>query len=257
LIVIPLLGFIMSLGVLVMLFAAFNWVPFYPAKALEVSIYYLDKIINTIASFESFIIKDIPLNTSLLITAYLVLIAKIIWFKKPNFKSLLVVLITILTLQISSIKTKWDIQNQEEFIVFNTKKNTLLMERNGFTTTLYANDSLLKTYEKNNLISSYLSGNFSTLKQKRQLQNTIYFKGNKILILDSSMVYPKTIQPDILLLTQSTRVNLDRVLQSIKPKVIIADGSNYKTIQKRWKQTCIQQKIPFHSTSEKGFYKIN
>jgi competence protein ComEC len=257
LIVIPLLGFIMSLGVLVMLFAAFNWVPFYPAKALEVSIYYLDKIINTIASFESFIIKDIPLNTSLLLTTYLVLIAMIIWFKKPNFKSLTFVLITIVALQLSSIQTKWDVQNQEEFVVFNTKKNTLLMERNGFTTTLYANDSLLKTYEKNNLISSYLSGNFSTLKQKRQLQNTIYFKGNKILILDSSMVYPKTIQPDILLLTQSTRVNLDRVLQSIKPKIIIADGSNYKTIQKRWKQTCTQQKIPFHSTSEKGFYTIN
>ncbi|PWA06997.1 ComEC/Rec2 family competence protein [Flavobacterium laiguense] len=257
LIVIPFLGFIMSLGVLVMVLAAFNWVPFYPAKALEISIFYLDKIINTIASFESFIIKDIPLNTSLLLTGYLVLIAMVIWFKKPNFKSLALALISIVALQISSIKTKWDVQSQEEFVVFNTKKNTLLLERNGFTTTLYANDSLLKTYEKNNLISSYLSGNFCTLKHKRKLENTIYFKGNKILILDSSMVYPKTIQPDVLLLTQSTRVNLDRVLQSIKPKIIIADGSNYKTIQKRWKQTCEQQKIPFHSTSEKGFYTIN
>jgi competence protein ComEC len=256
LIVIPLLGFIMSLGVLVMVLAAFNWVPYYPAKALEISIYYLDKIINTIASFESFVIKDIPLNTSLLITTYLVLIAMVIWFKKPNFKSLTFVLIAIVLLQISSIKTKWDIQNQEEFVVFNAKKNTLLLERNGFSTTLYVNDSLLKTYQKNNLISSYLSGNFCTLKHKRKLQNTIYFRGNKILILDSSMVYPKTIQPDVLLLTQSTRVNLDRVLQSIKPKIILADGSNYKTIQKRWKKTCAQQKIPFHSTSEKGFYTI-
>jgi competence protein ComEC len=251
------LGFIMSLGVFVMVLAAFNWVPFYPAKALELSIYYLDKIINTIASFESFIIKDIPLNTSLLITGYLVLIAMVVWFKKTNFKSLTFLLITIIALQISSIKTKWEVQNQEEFVVFNTKKNTLLLERNGFNTTLYANDSLLKTHEKNNLISSYHSGNFCTLKHKRQLQNIIYFKGNKILILDSSMVYPKTIQPDVLLLTQSTRVNLDRVLQNIKPKIIVADGSNYKTIQKRWKQTCAQQKIPFHSTSEKGFYKIN
>jgi competence protein ComEC len=257
LIVIPLLGFIMSLGVLVMLFAAFNWVPFYPAKALEVSIYYLDKIINTIASFESFVIKDIPLNTSLLLTGYLALIAMVIWFKKPNFKNLTFVFIAIVAFQISSIQTKWEVQNQKEFVVFNTKKNTLLLERNGFNTTLYANDSLLKTYQKNNLISSYLSGNFCTLNHKIKLQNTLYFKENKILILDSSMVYPKTIQPDVLLLTQSTRVNLDRVLQSIKPKIIIADGSNYKTIQKRWKQTCAQQKIPFHSTSEKGFYTIN
>ena len=257
LIVIPLLGIIMSLGVLVMLFATFNWVPFYPAKALEISIYYLDKIINTIATFESFIIKDIPLNTSLLITGYLMLIAIIVWFKKPNFKSLMVVLISIAILQISNIKTKWDIQNQEEFIVFNTKKNTLLLERKGFNTTLFANDSILKTSKSNNLISSYLTRNFSTLKNKRHLQNTIYFKENKILVLDSFMVYPKTMQPDILLLTQSTRINLDRLLLSIKPKIIVADGSNYKTIQKRWKQTCAQQKIPFHSTSEKGFYKIN
>ena len=257
LLVIPLLGIIMSLGVLVMLFATFNWVPFYPAKALEISIYYLDKIINTIATFESFIIKDIPLNTSLLITGYLMLIAIIVWFKKPNFKSLMVVLISIAILQISNIKTKWDIQNQEEFIVFNTKKNTLLLERKGFNTTLFANDSILKTSKSNNLISSYLTRNFSTLKNKRHLQNTIYFKENKILVLDSFMVYPKTMQPDILLLTQSTRINLDRLLLSIKPKIIVADGSNYKTIQKRWKQTCAQQKIPFHSTSEKGFYKIN
>jgi competence protein ComEC len=255
--VIPLLGFIMSLGVLVMLFAAFNWVPSYLAKALEVSIYYLDKIINTIASFESFIIKDIPLNTSLLITGYLVLIAIVVWFKKPNFKNLAVVLITIVALQISSIKTKWDIQSQEEFVVFNNKKETLLIERKGFNTTLYANDSLLRTYNKSNLISSYLTGNFGSLKHKRRLQNTIYFKGNKILILDSSMVYPSTIQPDVLLLTQSTRINLDRLLQDIKPKIVVADGSNFKTIQKRWKLTCAQQKIPFHSTSEKGFYKIN
>lgn len=257
LIVIPLLGFIMSLGVLVMVFALFNWVPFYPAKALEVSIYYLDKIINKIASFESLIIKDIPLNTSLLITGYLVLIAIIIWIKNPNFKSLTFVLFTIAALQISCIQTKWEVQNQVEFVVLNIKRNTLLLERNGFSTTLYANDSLLKVSKKNNLISSYLSGNFSTLKYKKRLQNTIYFKGTKILILDSTMVYPKTIQPDVLLLTQSTRVNLDRVIQRLKPKIIVADGSNYKTIQKHWKQTCLKQKIPFHSTNEKGFYTIN
>lgn len=257
LIVIPLLGFIMSLGVLVMVFALFNWVPFYPAKALEVSIYYLDKIINKIASFESLIIKDIPLNTSLLITGYLVLIAIIIWIKNPNFKSLTFVLFTIAALQISCIQTKWEVQNQVEFVVLNIKRNTLLLERNGFSTTLYANDSLLKVSKKNNLISSYLSGNFSTLIYKKRLQNTIYFKGTKILILDSTMVYPKTIQPDVLLLTQSTRVNLDRVIQRLKPKIIVADGSNYKTIQKHWKQTCLKQKIPFHSTNEKGFYTIN
>lgn len=256
LIVIPFLNIIMGLGVLVMSLAAFNWVPFYPAKGLELSIYYLDKIINTIASFEQFVIKNIPLNASLLICGYLFIISIILWFQKPSFNRITMVLVAILALQLSSLKTKWEIQNQEELVVYNSKKNTLITERIGQNVTLYANDSLLKTTENNNLLSSYLTGNFSTLKQKRSIKNTLYFKGNKILILDSTMVYPKTVQPDILILTQSTRINLDRFLQSIKPKIIVADASNFKTIQKRWKQTCAKQKIPFHATSEKGFYKI-
>lgn len=257
LIVIPFLSIIMSLGVFVMVLAAFNWVPFYPSKALELSIYYLDKIISTIASFEQFIIKDIPLNTSLLITEYVFIIATICWFKKPSFKRATLVLLAIVMLQLSTIKTKWEIQNQEELVVFNVKKNTLITERFGENVTLYANDSLLKTSKNNNLLSSYLTGNFSTLNHEKRIKNTIYFKGNKILILDSSMVYPKNIQPDILILTQSARINLDRLLQNIKPKIVVADGSNFKTILKRWKETCKQQKIPFHSTSEKGFYTIN
>jgi competence protein ComEC len=257
LIVIPLLSIIMALGSLVMVFAAFNWVPFYPSKSLELSIYYLDKIINTIASLEQFIIKDIPLNTSLLLTGYLALITVVIWFKKPNATRLLFALASIALLQLSIIKTKWEVQNQDEFIVYNTKKNTLITERKGNQVTLYANDSLLKKSKNNTLLSSYLSGNFSTLESKKRLKNLVYFKGNKILLIDSSAVYPKSIHPDIVLLTQSAKINLERMLETMKPKVVIADGSNYKTIQKRWEATCSKQKIPFHATSEKGFYKIN
>jgi competence protein ComEC len=61
----PLLSFIMTLGILVMVLA-FNYVPLFLSKPLEWSIYYLNKIINSIASFENFIIRDIPLNTYLL-----------------------------------------------------------------------------------------------------------------------------------------------------------------------------------------------
>ncbi|WP_264566478.1 ComEC/Rec2 family competence protein [Flavobacterium sp. N3904] len=257
LIVIPFLSIIMALGSLVMIFAAFNWVPFYPAKALELSIHFLDKIINSIASLEQFIIKDIPLNLSLLIITYLLIIAVVLWFKKPSFKRLAYVLTAIILFQIGNIKTKWDIQNQEEFVVFNSKRSTLITERKGDKVLLYANDSLLKNAKNNILISSYLTGNFSKVNDKKSLKNLVYFKGNKILIIDSSKVYTQTIQPDIVLLTQSTKINLDRLLQTLKPKIVIADGSNFKTIQKRWKATCTEQKIPFHATSEKGFYKIN
>jgi competence protein ComEC len=38
--------------------------------------------------------------------------------------------------------------------------------------------------------------------------------------------------------------------------VIVADASNYVSYKKLWKETCAKEKIPFHDTSEKGFYKL-
>ncbi|WP_369765768.1 ComEC/Rec2 family competence protein [Flavobacterium sp. WC2429] len=256
LIIMPLLSFIMVVGVLVMILAAFDYVPLLLVKPLEWSIYYLNKIITTIASFEEFVIHDIPLNFYFLLSSYLLIIASIIWFKKPNFNKLILVLISIIAFQVSYIKTKWDVQNQNEWIVFNQKRSTMFVERNGKNVILYSNES--KTIsKKNSVLKSYLVGNFSNLKNKKTFKNTAYFNGNKILILDSLGLYPKDIRPDIVILIQSPKINIDRMLAILKPKIIVADGSNYKKIQNNWKESCLKQKIPFHATAEKGFFKLN
>ncbi|REG96229.1 ComEC/Rec2 family competence protein [Flavobacterium aquicola] len=257
LIVIPFLGFIMSLGVVVMLLAACSWVPYYPAKTLELSIYYLDRIISFIASLEQFIVRDIPLNTSILISGYLAIITLIIAFEHKNTKSIFGVLTAVVLLQLSCITTKWEIQNQAEFIVLNTSKKTQLIERNGSIANVYANDSISGNIRNNAVLSSYLTANFSSLNQQSKLKNVFFFKGNKILLIDSSMVYPRTIHPDVVVLTQSPKLNLDRLITVLNPKIIVADASNYKSVQKRWAVSCKQQKIPFHSTNEKGFFQIN
>ncbi|MDI5888908.1 ComEC/Rec2 family competence protein [Flavobacterium yafengii] len=257
LIIIQVLSIIMILGVIVMLLAAFNSIPIFLSQLLEWSIYYLNKIINRIASLEQFIIQDIPLHFYLLLSSYLLLFTAIIWLKKPNFNRLVLVLISIIILQISCLDIQWNIQNEQEWIVFNIKRNTLLAERNGENITVYANDSILKTAQKNNTLKSYRIGNLSSLREKKVLQNLFYFNGKKIFILDSSRVFPKNIHPDIIVLTQSPKINFERLLQTIKPKMVVADASNYKTIQKQWKATCMKQKIPFHATSEKGYYKLN
>lgn len=132
----------------------------------------------------------------------------------------------------------------------------MIAERKGETITLYANDSIVKIASKNSALASYSMGNFSNLTSKKSLQNLLYFNGNKILIIDSVGVYPIDIHPDIVLFTQSPKINVERFLQTIKPKLVVADASNYRTIQKLWKATCMKEKIPFHATTEKGFYRI-
>jgi len=256
LVIIPFLSVIMALGVLVMVLAAFDYVPLFLAKLLEWSIYILNKIINSIASLEQFIIQEIPFNWQLLLSIYVLIITTIIWFKKPSYNRLVLAMMTLIIFQITYFQTHWTIQNQSELVIFNAKKSSLIAERKGEKITLYANDSLLKSALNNKTLTSYSMGNFSNLKSKKRLQNLIYFNGNKILILDSIGVYPKDIRPDIVLLTQTPKINLERFLQIIKPKIVVADASNFRTIQKHWKATCLKEKIPFHATGEKGFYRL-
>jgi competence protein ComEC len=255
--VIPLLSFIMTLGVLVMVLASFNYVPLFLSKPLEWSIHYLNEIVNTIASFEQFIIRDIPCNTYLLLTSYLLITATIIWFKKPSFNKLLTVLLSVITIQLAYMNTHWNIQNQQEYVIFNLKKNTMITERHGTSVTLYANDSIKKVSGNNSVLKSYLTANFSVVQAKENIQNTAYFKNNKILILDSTGIYPKNICPDLILITQSPRINVDRLLQELKPKLVVADASNYRTTQEQWKKSCEKGKIPFHAIAEKGFFKLD
>ena len=256
LVIIPFLSVIMGLGVLVMVLAAFDFVPLFLAKSLEWSIFILNKIINSIASLEQFIIQEIPFNWQLLLSIYLLLIATIVWFKKPSFNRLVLALLALIIFQITYIQTHWAIQTQQELVIFNSKKNSLITERKGENITLYANDSLLKTASKNKTFTSYSMGNFSSLKSKKRLQNLIYFNGKKILVMDSLGVYPKNIRPDVVVFTQSPKINFERFLQTTKPKMVVADASNFRNIQKQWKATCLRQKIPFHAIGEKGFYRL-
>ena len=256
LIIIPFLSIIMALGVFVMVLAAFDYVPEIPAKILEYSIYFLNKTINWVASFEQFIIKDIPFNWQILLSLYLLITAVIIWFKKPTFHKLAFALITLLLFQTTFIVTRWNNKNQEEWIVFNIKKNTLFTERTGEKVVAFCNDSIQKEIAVNPTLKSYLIANFSSISNQKGIQNVFYFKGKKILILDSLGVYAKDIHPDIIVITQSPKLNLERLFQTYKPEIIVADASNFKTYIKVWEATCRKEKIPFHATGEKGFFRL-
>lgn len=253
LIVIPLLSLIMFVGIMVMFLAALGLTPFWLLKAFEWSILSLNKIINGIASLENFIIKDIPFNFYLVISSYLLICAIIIWLTKPHFKRLLILLSAILFFQLMLLFNHWQIQNQNEWIVLNAKRKTILVERHGQEVFLYSNDSLIKNHK---LLKNYLTGNFSHLVKQQKLRHTAYFKGAKILILDSLGFFPKNCKPDIILLTQTPKINIDRMLRTLKPKLLIADGSNYKSVLKHWESSCRKQNIPFHATAEKGYFQL-
>jgi competence protein ComEC len=256
LVILPAVGLIMAVGVLLMIIAVFSPVWIVLSKTLEYLVFAMNWTIGKIASLEQFIIQDIPLNIWMLFALYLIIIAVVVWFKKPNFTKLIFALIAIFLFQISYFTTHYINQNQQEWIVFHSKKNTIITERIGKNTMLFANDSILKNGDKNGTLKSYLIANFSAITKKEKLGNLLFFDNNTILIIDSLGIFPKNINPNIVVITQSPKINLDRLLTFYHPKVIIADGSNFKSYVKRWKTSCEKMKIPFQATAEKGFYKI-
>ncbi|HSD15612.1 MAG TPA: ComEC/Rec2 family competence protein [Flavobacterium sp.] len=253
-VVIPLSSFVLILGIAVL---AFNFtVPdlaILLGKLLGFAIEIMNQYIAWVASFETFVIKDIPFSFSLLLLFYLMLTALVLWLYEKKFSKLILFLSSSFALQILTLVTLWHSKQGSEFIVFNNKKSTLLTEKRNNKIRVYSNDSLP---QENKNLKAYNCGNFNQAVEIFPLQNTVFYGNQKILVVDSLGVYSLHQKPDILLLTQSPKINLIRVINTVQPKVIIADATNYKSYVNRWKATCENEKIPFHATAEKGFYKI-
>ncbi|MFN3967691.1 ComEC/Rec2 family competence protein [Flavobacterium sp.] len=255
-IVLPLLGIIMIVGVIAIVVACFGKVPSVVTKPLEFLIELQNNMIQWIASYEDFVFRNISFTSAMLWISYFVIIAIIIWFKKPNFKRLVIALLSIITLQSLYISTKLETHNTEEFIVFNARKSSIITQRKNKSVTVYSNDSILASLENNTTIQAYLVGNFCQAKEKKRLQNLYYFNNKKILLIDSLAIYSPKIKPNILIITNSPKLNMERLLEVYKPQQVIADASNFKSYVRLWEVTCNKEKIPFHYTNEKGFYKI-
>ncbi len=256
LVILPFLGFILAIGVFVVVLAIFNFTPYYLIKTLEFCITLLNKFINWVAGFESFIFKEISFTIYMMWACYFMIFCWIIWAKNASFKKFSLGLAGIILLQTSVIIAKSRSEKEHEFVVFDRKNSSLMVERNGNKSNIYTTRKDLKAIEKNQNLKSYLVENFSSIQNKKIISNLFFFKNHKIMVIDSSGIFIPNIKPDILILTGSPKINLERFLQNIKPKKVVADGSNFKNYTQIWKTTCLKNKILFHSTAENGFFEL-
>jgi competence protein ComEC len=254
--VIPLLGIIMILGVIVLLLAVADILPVFIAKVLEFLVQALNEIIHWVASFEAFSIQNIPFNTTMLVAFYVLLISFVFWLKKPVMKNGIVVAVSILSLQCTFLYIKYQQHHRNEWVVFDVSKQSLLAHHHPSKTVIYTTEPETLTPEINYVLHSYLIGNFTNTNATQPIQSVYYINNSRILVIDSLAVYPKEARPDIVVLIQSPKINLERMLDELQPKELVVDASNYKTYVNSWKMTCNQKKIPFHYTREKGFYVL-
>ncbi|PIV92906.1 MAG: competence protein [Flavobacteriaceae bacterium CG17_big_fil_post_rev_8_21_14_2_50_33_15] len=256
LLIIPVLGFILGLGILVIILAVLNALPAILVDTFTLLIDLMNATVAWISQQETFLFKNIPFSFLFVIASYIFIISLVRYCIKRSYKRLFWLLISIIIGQSALIYTRLQ-SPKNQFLIFHKSRNSLLGSVHGRNMSIAQPlDSI--TENENRIITDYFVKNHLKKLQKDSISQ-VYLIGNKtLLVIDSLGVYhAKTFKPNYILLRNSPKINLSRLIETLNPEMIIADGSNYKTYVERWKKTCLKTKIPFHQTSEKGAFIIN
>jgi competence protein ComEC len=254
-VVIPFLGIILGVGILVISLSILTVLPTQLVTIYSWIIYQMNRFIALIARQESFLLKHISFSILLLISSYLVIFGIYYLWEKPKATKLKYVLISILIFQGILFFEKYQLQSSNEFLILNQSKKSILINREEDQAIIYHNIDSIKL-QNNYTITNYHTGTGNIKIINKPLSNYYKFGNTAILIVDSLGIYQiHKLKPDIILLTQSPKINLNRLIAINKPKLLIADKSNYKSYKKQWKNTCDKQGIPFYDTSISGAFQ--
>ncbi|WP_047550906.1 ComEC/Rec2 family competence protein [Psychroserpens sp. Hel_I_66] len=253
--IIPFLGVILAFSILIIILALLNALPQFLADFYGNIISLMNWIVSWVSQQETFLFKNVSFNELQVFACYLFIISLTIWYQKPNYRKLIFVGIAILGLQATWVSISYKNTNTE-FVIFHKSRKTLIAQKtNSSLVTAHNFDSI--SWSRDRIIKNYNVGNFITSNSVDTLKAVYVFQNKTILLIDSLGIYNvKSFTPDYVLLRNSPKINMDRMIDSIQPKFIIADGSNYKSYIKRWEETCLKRKLPFHQTSEKGAFII-
>jgi len=253
LLIIPFLGVILGAGIIVLGLSYLTILPVFLVDIYSGIISILNRLVAFIARQEAFLFSDISFSFIKMFFSYLVIIACFQFFLKRNAKRCLFFLSSVLIFQFVFFCEKYHIEKNNEFIVFHKSRNSIVGIRTGSFLEVYNDMDSLVT--KQNLLKNYKVGENILYQNYQKLPTLLQLNKQIVLFIDTAGVYNLTdLHQPIVLLHQSPKINLERLINRLQPTIIIADGSNYKSYVRRWKATCLKLQIPFWSTNEQGAY---
>ncbi len=254
LVIIPVLGLILGLGILVIFLALANALPEFIIKLYGGIINSLNTFVGWVAQQEAFLFKSISFGIVAMLFSYLLIVLGIRTIQKRTFKRLATFLLIVLIAQGFAIYTKSKISNS--FTILHKSRQTLLAFKNNNALHLFHNlDSL--NLKKDNTINNLVIGEYIKNISQDSVSSVYKVNNELLLVIDNTSSYKVSFKPDMVLLRNSPKVNLNRLIKHLQPKRIIADGSNYKSYIARWEETCKNEKLPFHATAKKGALTID
>ena len=254
LVIVPCLMYILIGGVLVFLLALLNLLPQFFADIYGSVISLMNGFVSWISMQEQFLLKEISISLIMMVSIYVFIFSGVQFLIHRKAKKLLYFVLAIFILQIIFLYELKENNDQKELIIFHKSRKSVIGERIGkrlflqhnLDTLNFKNDYSLKSYRISEKIEQIHQATFN---------NFINFQNKNILIVDSLGVYKiKGLVKPIVVLQNSPKINLLRLLQHLDPIQIVADGSNYRSDINRWEIICAKQDVPFHYTGDKGAF---
>lgn len=253
LVILPILGVILGCGIFIIIFSSLGWMHDWIVWLYSKMILGLNLFIDWVAGFENLLIKDIPLSIVELIALFFLIAMLVRCIQKPSILRLIWMLSSVAIFQLAHLFTLKSTETSE-LVVFHKTAESIVGFKSGNHLQLYSgsdsiamNQSFIKDYKVGNRIKSI---------ETKKLPHVLQFENTLILVIDSTGIYNVNFKPDMVLLRNSPKINLKRLIDELHPAQIIADGSNYASYIEHWRATCTEKEIPFHSTRQMGFYII-
>lgn len=254
LVIIPFLGAILIGGVLVIILSLLKLLPQFLADFYGTIISWMNIFVSWVSHQEEFLFKEISISFVFMLSWYLFIFLGIYLFTKRSSKKLIYFLISILIIQGVFLLERNQYKEKDELIVFHKSRFSILGKRTGEKLFLDHNLDSLMLLKENSIKYYRIKEKIAEVKET-SFKNFIKYTDKNILLVDSLGVYNLSgLKNPIVILQYSPKINLTRLIKTIKPSEIIADGSNYKSSVIRWKNTCKKEKISFHYTAEKGAF---
>ncbi len=255
LLIIPLVGLILGLIMASVALAFLGILPDFVAYGVGKSIDVLNMMVAWFADRREFLIENIHFTSWEMWGSYLVLffIVLLVW-KFTYQKVLTLALSTILLLGVF-IAEKQHTINSSKFLVFDKSRKTILVQKFGKELNIFHNLPE-ENIEEEYTVKSFCAGEGIRQVSSKPLKNIYKLGSDFLLVVDSSGVYQMPEMKDCyVLLRDSPKINLERLINTLSPKKIIVDGSNYKSYVARWEKTCSRRNIAFHYTRKMGVFE--
>lgn len=255
--IIPFLGIILGVGYFMIILIYFDILPDVYTNIYGWMIRTMNQTIEKLSGIHQLIFENVFFTLLLLGLGYLLVFFLFFWMQNQRSKYLKGALLCAISIFVSLLAEKKATHTGDAFIVFHQYNKSLMLHRKGGKGLVFDDEKTDNILRKRLLKEYQLEHYDLDLEESKQMRHFFKIGDKRIMVLDDHII--KTdfgFDPDILILTNSPRINLERLLSDVHPTTIVADGSNFYSFKLLWERTAKKFDIIFYDTAKNGAFTL-